>query len=134
MDVAIDANILFRTLISEGEIIELYFHPSLKIYAPERLWLEFQRHKEEIMEKGAFSRHEFDLISSILLARIELVSIHEYRTFIPKAKEVLKGHEKDEDFLALCLLKKCKLWTYEKRFYELGYVISTKEISKKLDA
>ena len=37
MDVVIDSNVIFRMLISGGEIIKLFFDSRLKIFAPERL-------------------------------------------------------------------------------------------------
>ena len=48
------------------------------------------------------------------------------------AKELLKTHEKDEDFIALCILKNAKLWTYEIRIFDINYGISTKQLSEKL--
>lgn len=132
MGVVIDANVLFRILISEGEIIDIVFNPSLHLFAPERLKEEFLRHKDEIMEKAAFSRPEFEAVALILLRRIEFVALSAYQGYLSNAKELLQGHGKDEDFLALCLAKECKLWTYEARFFKLGYAVSTKELSKSL--
>ena len=132
MEAVIDANVFFRILISEGEIIEIFFNSSLHLFAPERLKEEFLKHKDEIISKAKFSKTEFETVASILFSRIEFVSIDEYKDHLPKAKELLEGHDKDEDFLALCLVKECKLWTYETRFFKLGYAISTKELSKAL--
>lgn len=132
MEAVIDANVLFRILISEGDIIDVVFNPSLYLFAPERLKEEFLRHKEDIMAKATFSKPEFETVTSILFSRIEFVSINEYKNQLPKAKELLKGHDKDEDFLALCLAKGCKLWTYETRFFKMNYAVSTKELSKAL--
>ena len=133
MEAVIDANVFFRILISEGDIVDIVFNPSLQLFAPERLKDEFLKHKEEIIEKAAFSKTEFDTVSSILLGRIEFVSLQEYKNQLSRAKELLEGHNKDEDFLALCLAKDCKLWTYEARFFKLGFAISTKELSKALN-
>ena len=72
-------------------------------------------------------------MSSLLFRRITLVSLEKYKKFLPEAKKLLKHHEKDEDFIAICLLKCCKLWTYESRLFEIGLGISTKEISNKIN-
>ena len=53
MDVVIDANVLFRILITGGDIVEVVFDPSLRIFAPERLKAEFLKHKNELIEKTA---------------------------------------------------------------------------------
>ena len=132
MEAVIDANVFFRILISEGDIVDIVFNPSLRLFAPERLKEEFLRHKEEIIAKSSFSKAELETVASIFLTRIDFVPIDEYKSQLPHAKELLKRHKKDEDFLALCLAKKCKLLTYETRFFELGYAISTKGLSKAL--
>ena len=129
----IDSNTLFRTLISQGEIIELFFNKNLKIYAPEIVWEEFCNHEKEILIKSNLSKKDFHVLSSLLFSRITFVSLKEYKKFLNKAKKLLKHHEKDEDFIALCLLKCCKLWTYESRLFEIGFGISTKEISSKIN-
>ena len=129
----IDSNVLFRTLISQGEIIELFFNNNLKIYAPQILWEEFCNHRKEILSKSKLSEKDFQVLSSLLFARISFVSLKEYKKFIPDAKQLLELHEKDEDFIAICLLKCCKLWTYEIRLFEIGFGISTKEISSKIN-
>ncbi|MCK4364637.1 MAG: PIN domain-containing protein [Thermoplasmatales archaeon] len=132
MEVVLDSNVLFRMLISRGDIIELVFNTNLKIYAPQRLWEEFRNNKKEILSKSNLSKKDFQVLSSLISNRITFVRLEEYKKYLPKAKKLLKRHEKDEDFIALCLLKCCKLWTYESRLFEIGFGISTKEISNIL--
>jgi hypothetical protein len=91
-----------------------------------------QDQKEEFLERlqqTELSKDMKELISKVDDLEREL---EEYKKYLPKAKQLLKRHEKDEDFIALCLLKCCKLWTYESRLFEIGFGISTKEISNKL--
>ena len=132
MEVVIDANVLFRTLISSGEIVKILFNPELKIFAPEVLGNEFLSNKNEILSKSKLSEIEFDALASLLLEKIIFVPLDEYKEFLPKARSLLGRHAKDEDFIAVCLMKKAKLWTYEKLLFELSFGISTKEISEKL--
>ena len=132
MKIVIDSNVLFRILISQGKIIDLMFNPNIKIYAPKRLWQEFLKNEDEIIIKSNLSKKDFQILSSLLLKKITLVDLEDYKKFIPKARKLLANHNKDEEFIALCLLKNCKLWTYENRLFEIGFGISTKELSKKL--
>lgn len=132
MEVVLDANVLFRTLISSGEITELFFNKSLKIFAPKRLREEFLNNRDEILEKSKLSVEEFDELTSLLFERINFVALNEYQKFLPEARNLLEEHMKDEDFIALCLLKKSKLWTYEKFLFKINIGVSTKQISKKL--
>lgn len=128
----LDSNVLFRMLISQGDIIELFFNNNLKIYAPQRLLEEFRNNEKEILSKSNLSKTDFQVLSSLLFNRITFVRLEEYKKYLPKAQQLLERHEKDEDFIALCLLKCCKLWTYESWLFEIGFGISTKEISNKL--
>ncbi|HMA82948.1 MAG TPA: PIN domain-containing protein [Candidatus Thermoplasmatota archaeon] len=132
MEVVIDSNVLFRTLISGGDIIDLVFDKNLTLYAPKMLWIEFLNNKKEILSKSKLSNSDFSILTKLLLKRIKLVERQKYQEHLTKAKELLEEHEKDADFIALCLYKNCKLWTYESRLFKIGFGISTKEISKKL--
>jgi predicted nucleic acid-binding protein len=134
MDVVLDSHVLFRTLISGGKILELFFNKDLTIFAPERLQEEFLKNKEEILVKSSFSPEEFNELAFLLFKRINFVSLNEYKVFIPEAKKLLGDHDKDEDFIALCLMKDIKLWTYEKLLFDIKFGISTSDISHQLDA
>ena len=132
MDIVIDANVLFRILISQGDIIDIFTNSNLVLYAPERLQREFMNHASEIREKSSLSHKGYEELTQFLFRHIHAVALEEYQSFLPKAKKILGEHEKDIEFIALCLLKKCKLWTYEKRLFKLGFGISTREIIEQL--
>ena len=72
MEVVIDSNVLFRTLISQGDIIEIIFNDTLKIFAPDRLKEEFLNNKEEILEKSGLSNEKFNELSYLLFERMDL--------------------------------------------------------------
>ncbi len=132
MEVVIDSNILFRTLISHGAILALIFDEKLHLFAPERLKEEFLNNREEILRKSTLSKEEFEELASLMFERLCFVPLESYKEFLPKAKELLGEHGKDEDFIALCLMKRLKLWTYEKRIFSIDYGISTREIATEL--
>ena len=132
MEVNLDTNILFRALISHGIVVLLLFDFRLKVNAPERMREEFYTHKEEIMEKSQLSEEDFHAAAALLFEKINFISLENYQQFLPEAKRLLGEHTKDAEFIALCLMNGAKLWTYEKLLFELGFGISTKEISRQL--
>ena len=132
MEAVLDANVLFRTLISQGDIIKLLFDRRLVLFAPLKLKDEFLNNRADILAKSRLSESEFNELASLLFKKIIFVPLEEYGVFIPKAKELLGRHEKDEDFIALCLSKNLKVWTYESLLFEIGFGVSTKEISDNL--
>jgi len=133
MEVVLDSNVLFRTLISQGGILEVFFHSKLVLLAPEQLLVEFTKNKKMIEKKSLLAKKELDEIASVLLARVSFIRLEKYQRFLPQAKTLLKEHTKDEDFVALALAKGCKIWTYEKLLFSIGLGISTQEISKELN-
>lgn len=132
VEAVLDANVLFRMLISQGDILEILFSDELRLCAPERLKEEFLKHKEEIAEKSKLPLQDLEMLASLIFSKVALVPLSEYRTFLPEAKELLGGHEKDEDFVAVCLLKSAKLWTYENLLFKIGVGISTKQLGERL--
>ena len=54
MKIVLDANVLFRTLILSGFILDVIFHQSLRIYAPKQLQVEFLNHQQEISHYHLF--------------------------------------------------------------------------------
>jgi predicted nucleic acid-binding protein len=132
VQIILDSNVLFRILISQGDIIDLIFHPKITIYAPEKLREEFIKNRNEILSKSHITNKEFNQLYLIISSRISFIPLEEDQSFLPKAKHLLESHEKDEDFVALALLKQCKIWSYETRLFDLGLAISTKQISNEL--
>jgi predicted nucleic acid-binding protein len=132
MKVVIDSNVLFRTLISSGDILKIVFNNSLKLYAPLNLVTEISHNKIEILKKSKLTNTNFEFLLNEILLRIDLVPLEEYKDSLPIARKLLAGHIKDDEFLALAINKNIKLWTYESRFFKLGYAISTKELSNSL--
>lgn len=132
MDVILDANVLFRTLISSGDIIDVMFHQSLQLYAPDLLRIEFLNHQHEIIKKSHLSKENLTFLTDEIFKEITFIKREFYSNHIKKASQILNNHTKDTDFIALCIAKKCKLWTYEKRLFDIGYGISTKEINTAL--
>ena len=132
MEVVLDANVLFRTLISQGEILELIFDNKLHLLAPLKLKQEFFNNKEEILSKSKLPKSEFDILCSLIFDKITFVPLNKYKDSLSKAKQLLGTHTKDEDFVALCLSKDISVWTYEDLLFKIGFGISTKQISEKL--
>ena len=64
----------------------------------------------------------------LLLENITFIELDEYKECIPNAKQLLKEHLKDVEFVALALKLNCKVWTYELLLFEIGFGISTKEL------
>ena len=129
MEVILDANVLFRTLISGGDIFDIFFDTELEVIAPEKLLEELESNKKEILKKSKLFKSEFEELLSMIKKIVRFIPRTEYSEHIQEARSMLKNHHKDEDFVALALKRGIKIWTYEKRLFAVGIGISTKEIS-----
>ena len=132
MEVVIDSNVLFSTLISKGNVVDILFDDNLGMFAPHKLKQEFIKHKSEIFEKSKLSNSEIEELSNILFNKIKFVSLESYKLCIPKAKELLGKHLKDEDFVALALSKNVKVLTHEDLLFKIGVGISIKQTKEEL--
>lgn len=65
MHLVLDANIAISSLIA-GSMADLIFSPKINLIAPELLFIEIRRHKEEIMKKSGLSFVDFDLLLALM--------------------------------------------------------------------
>ena len=131
MLLVVDANIVFSSLIA-GKLTDFFFLEKLELVAPELLFVELKKHKEELKVKSCFSDEDFEILLSLLEGRIKIVPLIEFISLIPRAEKLLGEHKKDAPYVALALKLNCPLWSYEKLFKKLGKVesITTSEVSK----
>ena len=60
MDLVVDANVLFSVLIKRGKTEELIFEEDLHLFAPEFIFEEFEKYKEDILKKTERTTEDFD--------------------------------------------------------------------------
>jgi len=61
MDLVIDANVLFSTLIKNSFAYNLIFSDSFHLFIPESIFTELEKHKEELLKKSERTDEEFFL-------------------------------------------------------------------------
>ncbi|HJX50366.1 MAG TPA: PIN domain-containing protein, partial [Candidatus Nanoarchaeia archaeon] len=59
MKLVVDANILFAALIKQGKTLELLLHPFFELYSSEFIFQEFEKHRDEILNKMHISKEDF---------------------------------------------------------------------------
>jgi len=134
MELVIDANILMSALIaSNGVTFDLIFDEKLRLFSPEFLFKEIEKHKDEIMFKSGLLESEFDFLFSILYSKIDVIQKKEFESFIDKTKEITPD-ENDTEYLALAFKMNCSLWSNDKILKEQKYIhiVNTSELIKLL--
>jgi len=129
MLLVIDANVVISSLIT-GNIIEFILSDKLELIAPELLFTEIRKNKDEILIKSKFSNEEFEILITILESNIKIILLDDFSDMVSKAEELLKEHIKDIPYIALALKFNCPIWSYEKRFKKMGNikVLTTSEV------
>lgn len=118
MRLVVDANILISCLI-RGRDDELLFSPRLDLCAPELLFTEIAKHRDEILAKSRLTSSEFDLLLLLLERQVRIIPSDDFSDYLSEADRLVGEHKKDLPYIALALTLRCPFWTYEKRFRPL---------------
>ena len=113
MDIVIDANILFSALIKSGKSEELLFESDLHLYAPEFIFDEFDKYKDDILKKTQRTSSDFVKLLTILKKRIKTIPNEEIEKYLSEATKA-SPDPGDVDYIALALKLKCSLWSQDK--------------------
>jgi len=129
MDLVVDANILFASLIKKGTTADLLFIDSFHLYAPEFLLEEFVKYKSLLLEKTERTDEDFEMFLDILKRRITFIPKEEIEPILGDAEKISPDPE-DSPYFALAILISGSIWTNDKRLknQEKVPVYTTKEL------
>ena len=133
MEIVIDTNILISALIKSSKTRELILSSKLTLHSPEHIINETLNNKKEILQKSGLNDAEFKRLISILLTRINLVPVDDFKNSVKEALKLVT-HQEDSPFIALAISKNIALWSEDKdlNLQSVIKVYSTREISEKI--
>lgn len=117
MDLAVDANVLFAALIKDSITHTLLLSDKLHLFAPDFVFTEFEKHKEEILEKTERTDEEFFHLLEILKRKLVLVPLQTLVPYIEEAERLTPDPD-DMAYFALALHLHCAIWSNDKRLKE----------------
>ncbi|MEK6928389.1 MAG: PIN domain-containing protein [Nanoarchaeota archaeon] len=88
MNLVIDANILFASLIKDGKTIEILLNPFFNFYAPEFLLEEFGKYEKEILRKTHRNKESFLEVFKELKEIITIIPKEYYKEKISIAEKI----------------------------------------------
>ena len=134
MNLITDANVLFAALIKEGKTIEILLNPFFNFYAPEFLFEEFEKYKDEILRKTHRNESQFSEILEVLKNIISIIPKEEYAGKLNLSSEI-SPDENDIDYFALAFKLNCAIWSNDKKLKEQDKVkvYSTEELIEFLE-
>ena len=134
----VDSNVVISRLLRKGVPYKVFFMNSLfrkfELVAPEFLWVEVEKHKEELLKETKLTKEEFEDVIGFMKEEIEIIPAVQFLELLPKAKEILPNHTKDALYLALALKFSCPVFSGDKRLKKQSVVkiLSPKEFSDRL--
>ncbi|MBS3122010.1 PIN domain-containing protein [Candidatus Woesearchaeota archaeon] len=113
MDLVVDANIIFAALIKDSFSYYLLFSGRFHLFAPEYVFTEIEKHKEELLEKTERTTEEFYRLLEVLKRRINIVPLEELTEYVEKAEKI-SPDPADMAYFALALKFNCSIWSNDK--------------------
>ena len=134
MLIVIDANVVCSALLAQGKALDILLSGKVHPIAPELLFFEVEKHKDELFEKTKLSDAEFSTFFALLRKRINIIPADEFENSVRKAHVLLFPHIKDVPYVALALHSNCPLWSKEKRLKGLQSpeVLDASEVARKV--
>jgi predicted nucleic acid-binding protein len=135
MLVVVDANELFSLLIKGSKNSEyIFFSNRAELIAPEFLLIEFEKYREEILDKTHRSTIELSMLLSVFKRRIKFIPEQEFKDLLKEAAASLPEDPKDAPYVALAMKYNAVIWSEDKVLKRRSpvKVSNTGELLKKL--
>ena len=134
MELVVDVNVVFSSLLSRGDSFNVFAVNSMvnkfEFVAPEFLLVELDKHKGEIFKRSKLTRDIFDGALEFVLGQINFIPKDEFSESLLKAEKLASKHLKDVQYVALALELKCPIFSGDKSLKELSgiEVLTPKEL------
>lgn len=129
MDLVIDANILFASLIKDSGTAELLFVDRFHLFAPEFLFEEFAKYETYILKKTKRSKSDFKKFLKALKRRVKVTPKEDFEKYLERADKA-SPDPKDVPYIALALYLNASIWSNDDALKKqtLVKVHTTKEL------
>ena len=134
----VDSNVVISSLLKGGVPYKAFLLNFMlerhELIAPEFLWIEVERHKDELMAETAFTGGEYKFLFDLLREEIYIIPSAQFIGLLPKARELLPDHTKDAPFIALALKFNSPIFSGDKRLKQQSEVriMSPREVLDEL--
>ena len=110
-----DTNKVIASLLCDGKVRRLLFHPSLEILLPKYVLEEIDEHREYLEEK--VSQKAIDFILSKISRKARIIGAKELsREALIKARRLAEGFDIDDyPFIAVAIEHNAIIWTNDKK-------------------
>ena len=117
MKIVVDANILFAALIKDSKTSSLFLVDDLEFFAPDFLFVEFEKYKDVILEKTSRPGKDVQKYLDFLKRTIAIIPERDFKELFNEFKSV-SPDPKDIPYLALAQRIKASIWSNDKKLKE----------------
>jgi predicted nucleic acid-binding protein len=135
MRFVVDTNIIFSAIIKDSTTRRILLHPMFEFYIPEFVFIEMEKHSDEIIEKSGLTKEEYHLMVDTIISRITVVPKSDFEDYLPKSEQIMeKIDEDDTSFLAVAMYLGTDIWSDDEDFQKQSAVNvwKTKDMVKLL--
>ncbi len=108
----VDVSVIFSAVLGDGNSWQIFYlnakEKKFEFIAAEFVFIELNKHTERIAKKTQLSLDEAKEALEFISKQIDFILDEEFKEKFPKAREMLKEHQKDAHYLALALKYECK--------------------------
>tara|TARA_Y100000310_G_scaffold182007_1_gene182022 strand:+ start:3543 stop:3953 length:411 start_codon:yes stop_codon:yes gene_type:complete len=118
MKLIVDTNIILSSLIKEGLNRRIIVTDSLRFYTLNYVIMETRKYMDYIIEKSGITKNEAEILLSLFMENITILSDEEIRSKISEAKEIMKNIDINDAPILACALaiRNDGIWTEDRHF------------------
>lgn len=132
MKIVIDTNRIIASLIKDGDSRKILLNKDFEFISPDYVFSEIYKYEEEIIRKANINHEEFEILLSLILENIKIISEENYKIYFDEAGNLIEDID-DIPFVAVYLsLKADGIWSDDSHFINKNNlrVFRTKEMMK----
>lgn len=128
-----NANVLFSFFNAKSKAREIVLLEDVKLFSPEFLLKELQKHRGEVKEKFGLNEKQFSLTLELLKIVVGFVPLEEFNEFVEDAKKISPDKD-DVQYFALALKLGIGIWSNDRALKKQSKVtiFSTEDLSRLL--
>jgi predicted nucleic acid-binding protein len=118
MKIVVDVNRIIAALLKDNTSRKILMNTEFEFFTPEYTFYEIEKHKPEFIKKMKIDEEEFDMVLTMILENVKIVSSLKYRHLLEECKGYIADIN-DVPFLAACIaIKADGIWSHDTHFRE----------------
>jgi predicted nucleic acid-binding protein len=118
MNIVLDSNVLFSALIRDSLTRRLILEYEGSFLFPKYIFVELEKHIDEIFKKSQMTKEEFDKLLGLLLRKVLIVPDEALRDFKEEAVTIMENIDINDAVFVACALaySNSVIWSDDKDF------------------